>query len=91
MNPAYDPISRIIVVAFAIPMIAIFLYSRQLSSIFHERSGSLYWVQRIGQMILFIFFAVKGGLMYTGGTGWPVRVIQQVVKPLLEQIFGLGG
>lgn len=89
-NPLYDPISQIIVVAFCIPVMAMFLYSRQLSGIFHERSGSLYWVQRIGQLIFFIFLAVKGGLSYDAGTGWPVRLIQQVVKPVLEQIFGIG-
>ena len=88
-NVAYDPISRILVVAFLVPIIMLFLYSQKLSGIFHDRGARFEWVSRIGRLIFMIFLAQKAGMAYTAGTDLPVKLVQQVIKPVLEKIFGL--
>jgi len=86
INPAFDVFSKVMFVVLLVPIITMFLYSRMFSNITHERTGSLYYLQRFGRLA----FMLIVGYQLTGyGFSVPTRFLQTVVKPVIDDIIAL--
>ena len=81
-----DWFSKMIYVVLLIPIIVMFLYSRTFSNITHERTGRLYYLQRFGRLA---FMVIVGYQLQPYGFTAPIRFLQTVVKPVIDQVIAL--
>ena len=86
ISPTFDAFSKLIFVVLLIPIITMFLYSRTFSNITHERTGRLYYLQRFGRLA---FMVIVGYQLQPYGMTAPIKYLQTVVKPVIDDIIRL--
>jgi len=89
-----DPISAIVTFAAVISTTTYYLYSGKYATIFHSRTGKLYYVMRLGRLFMMVSFGYLLG--YVGVafglgilTGFFTVVVKRPVEALVRALQGL--
>lgn len=85
-----DPVSAIVSFIAVVTVVTYYLYSEKYSTIFHSRSGALYYVMRLGRLFMMASFGYLLG--YVGvafGLGILTGFFTVVIKRPIEALLAL--